>query len=95
MQFAVAETVADRVNLDPLAEPETLHIFRDFMSGTGVRDESVTLTTDLLTSRQFAGIAREPNAAPQAVERIEPEEIVMDDCLLQEGFEASPDKGRR
>ena len=36
MQFAVSETFADRVNLDPLAESETLQILRDFMSGTGV-----------------------------------------------------------
>ena len=89
MQFAVAETFfADRVNLDTLAESETLQIFRNFMSGAGVPDESVTLKMDLLTSRQFVGVAREPNTAPQVVERFKPEEIVMDDYLPQEGSEA-------
>ena len=83
MQQAVAETFADRANLDPLAESETLQSFRDFMSEAGVPDESIKLTMDLLN------VAREPRVTPQVMEQFEIDEIVTDGPFLQ------PDKRRK
>ena len=79
MQLAAAETFADRVNPDPLAESENLQSFRDFMLGAGVPDESIEVTVDLLTARPLAVVAREPRVTPQVMEQFEIDEIVTDD----------------
>ena len=67
MQLAVAETFADRVNLEPLAESETLESFRGFMPEVGVPDDSVAVMMGLLAVRRFAAVARDQNPAPQPV----------------------------
>ena len=41
MQLAVAATFSDRVNLDPLAGPESLERFRDFLSEVGVPEAAI------------------------------------------------------
>ena len=91
MQLAVAETFADRVNLDPLAESETLESFRGFMSEIGVLDDSVAATMGLLAVRQFAAVSRDKNPTRQPVEQLEAVEVVLDEPLPQE----VPDKRRK
>ena len=94
MQLAVAETFADRVNLDPLAESETLESARSFMSEVGVPDDSVAVTVGLLVVRRFAVVERDQNPAPQPVEQLEEVEVVMGEPVPQEVPDVNPDKRR-
>ena len=95
MQMAVAESFANPLNLDPLAECETLDSFRGFMSEAGVPDESVAVTMGLLATRQFASVVRERSPAPPSLEQLGEEEIVMDEPLPQEVPDVKPDKRRK
>ena len=95
MQLAVAATFSDQVNLDPLAESESLECFRGFLSEVGVPEEAASVTMSLLSARHFVAVARGQNPAPQAMEQLEELEVVVDEHLPQEIPEVKSDKRRR
>ena len=97
MQLAVAATFSDQVNLDPLAESESLECFRGFLSELGVPEDAASVTLGLLSARQFVAVARVKNPAPQVMDQLEELEVVdvVDDGFPPEDPEPKPDKRRK
>ena len=95
MQLTVAATFSEQVNLDRLAESESLECFRGFLSEVGVPEEAASVSMSLLSARHFVAVARGQNPAPQAMEQLEELEVVVGEPLPQEIPEVKSDKKRR